>query len=82
MRRFKKVMLVTTVVGSIGLTGAGAAQADDHGGQSDATVENAQLLECEQQFRASTITIAPSVSVLGDSITNIGNFCTQAAPRG
>lgn len=81
MRRFKKVMLVTTAVGSIGLTGAGTAQAADGGG-SDTTVGNAQALECEQQFRASTITIAPSVSVLGDSITNIGNFCTQAAPRG
>lgn len=82
MRRFKKVMLVTAVAGGIGLVGAGAAQADDPGDQPDAAAKNAQYLECEQAFRASLITIAPSVSVFGESVTNIGNFCTAAAPRG
>ncbi|WP_149830173.1 hypothetical protein [Streptomyces tailanensis] len=81
MRRFKKVVLVTAVVGSIGLTGAGTAQAGDSGDQPDVTAQDAQLVECEQAFRSSVVTIAPSVSVLGDSITNVGNFCTVAAPR-
>ncbi len=81
MRSFKKVMLVTVVMSSIGLTGAGTAQADDPGGApSGTTIENAQLLECEQQFSASMITLAVPVSVFGDSITNVGNFCTQVGP--
>ncbi|EKX69454.1 hypothetical protein Sipo8835_41755 [Streptomyces ipomoeae] len=82
MRRFKKAMLVTAVVGGIGVTGAGTAQAGDSDGQPDVTVQNAQIVECEQQFSSSLITIAPSVSLFGDSITNIGNFCTVTAQRG
>lgn len=82
MRRFKKVALVTAIVGSIGLTGAGAAQAVDSGDQPDVTAKDAQVVECEQEFRSSVITIAPEVNVLGESVTNIGNFCTVAAPRG
>jgi hypothetical protein len=74
-------MLVTAAVGSIGLTGAGAVQAYDAGGDGpDAATDNAQLLQCEQQFDASLITIAAPISVFGDSVTNIGNFCTQVAP--
>ena len=82
MRRFKKVMLATTVVGSIGLTGTGTAQADDSGGQPDVVAENAQIVECEQEFHSSLITVAPSISVLGgEIITNIGNFCSVSGPR-
>jgi len=81
VRRFKKVMLVTAAIGSIGLTGAGAAQAHDAGGESpDPTVDNAQLLKCEQEFTSSVITVNIPVTVLGDSVTNIGNFCTQVGP--
>ncbi|MEU0075833.1 hypothetical protein ABZ027_40865 [Streptomyces sp. NPDC006332] len=82
MRRFKKVMLVTAAIGGIGLTGAGAAQAHGAGGDSpDATIDNAQLLKCEQEFTSSLVTVPVTVSVLGDSVTNIGNFCTQVGPR-
>ncbi|MEU2283147.1 hypothetical protein ABZ614_14660 [Streptomyces sp. NPDC013178] len=82
MRMFKKVMLVTTAISSIGLTGAGVAQAHNDGGdQPDATIENAQFLNCEQAFNSSLITVSVPVTIGGDSITNIGNFCTQAAPR-
>lgn len=78
---FKKVMLVTTAISSIGLTGAGVAQAHNDGGDPpDAGIENAQFLNCEQAFTSSLITISAPVSVGGDSITNIGNFCTQVAP--
>ena len=82
VRRFKKVMLVTAAIGSIGLTGAGAAQAHDAGGDTpDANVDNAQLLKCEQEFTNSVITVSIPVTVLGESVTNVGNFCTQVAPR-
>ncbi|WSQ09317.1 hypothetical protein OG604_16910 [Streptomyces sp. NBC_01231] len=82
MRRFKKVMLMTAAIGSIGLTGAGAAQAHDAGGESpDPAVDNAQLLKCEQEFTNSVITVSIPVTVLGESVTNVGNFCTQVSPR-
>ncbi|KOU67268.1 hypothetical protein ADK57_16915 [Streptomyces sp. MMG1533] len=81
MRRFNKVMLVTAAIGSLGLTGAGAAQAHGADGDSpDATIENAQLLKCEQEFTASLVTVNAPVTVLGESVTNIGNFCTQVGP--
>jgi hypothetical protein len=82
VRRFKKVMLVTAAIGSIGLTGAGAAQAHDAGSDTpDATGDNAQLLQCEQEFTNSVVTVNIPVTVLGESVTNIGNFCTQVGPR-
>ncbi|MFE7839306.1 hypothetical protein ACFU53_25620 [Streptomyces sp. NPDC057474] len=81
MHRFKKIMLVTTAIGGISLTGAGVAQAhcpDDE--QPDpVAIENAQFLHCEQEFSASVITVNAPITVLGDSVTNIGNFCTQVA---
>jgi hypothetical protein len=81
VRRLKKVMLVTAAVGSLGLTGAGAAQAHDAGGDSpDTAIDNTQLLKCEQDFTASLITVAVPVTILGESVTNIGNFCTQVGP--
>lgn len=76
MRRLKKVMLLTAVVGSIGLTGAGTAHADE---KPDTTVENAQLLKCDQEFR-SLVFVAPTISLFGDSVANIGNICRQQAP--
>ena len=83
VHRFKKIMLVTTAIGSISLSGAGAAQAHDPGdGQPDAAIDNAQFLKCDQEFSASLITVSPTINVLGDSVTNIGNFCTQVAPGG
>ncbi|MET8246312.1 hypothetical protein ABZV31_18945 [Streptomyces sp. NPDC005202] len=82
MRRFKKVMLVTTVLGGVGLTATGAAQAADCGGDPPHTaIDNAQLLDCEQQFQSGLITINAPVAVLGDSVTNIGNFCTMVGQR-
>ncbi|MET7688844.1 hypothetical protein ABZT06_12860 [Streptomyces sp. NPDC005483] len=81
MRRFKKIMLVTSVISGVGLTAAGAAQACDGEPPAPAPATNAQSLECDQEFSPSTVTIAPSVSVLGDSVTNIGNFCTLVAPK-
>ncbi|WP_307624877.1 hypothetical protein [Streptomyces turgidiscabies] len=81
MHRFKRIMLVTTAIGGISLTGAGLAQAHCAGDdQPDPAIENAQLLNCEQEFSASLITVSAPISIGGDSITNIGNFCTQAAP--
>lgn len=81
MRGLKKVMLAATLAGGIGLTGAGAAQAygADGGDAPDVTTDNAQFQQCEQEFTSSLITVSAPVSVLGDSVTNIGNFCTQAA---
>ncbi|MFE9999456.1 hypothetical protein [Streptomyces avermitilis] len=81
MRRFKKVMLVTAAVSGIGLAGAGTVQADDRGGDPHAPIDNTQLLQCEQEFNASLITINAPITLLGDSITNIGNFCSQIGPR-
>ncbi|MFF9812063.1 hypothetical protein [Streptomyces sp. NPDC014006] len=80
MRRLKKVMLATSVISGIGLTAAGAAQAvacDDQAPRP--AVENAQSLDCEQEFTASLVTVNAPVTVLGESVTNtnIGNFCTQ-----
>ncbi|UUU22207.1 hypothetical protein [Streptomyces sp. DSM 40750] len=84
MHRFKKIMLVTTAISSISLTGAGAAQAHGPGDdQPDATIENAQFLKCEQEYRSGALVeVNAPITVLGDSITNIGNFCTQVAPDG
>ncbi|MFI5678173.1 hypothetical protein [Streptomyces cellulosae] len=80
MRRFKKVMLMTSVIGGIGLT-AGAAQAADCGGEPpQLPAANAQSLECDQEFNGSLITLSVPVSVLGDSVSNIGNFCTLVGP--
>ncbi|MEU2587371.1 hypothetical protein ABZ612_31570 [Streptomyces avermitilis] len=81
MRRFKKLMLVTAAVGGIGLTGAGTVQAADGGGDPHPAIDNTQLLQCDQEFNASLITINAPITVLGDSITNIGNFCSQVGPR-
>ncbi|MFF9772579.1 hypothetical protein ACF1HJ_02685 [Streptomyces sp. NPDC013978] len=83
MHKFRKIMLVTTAIGGIGLSGAGAGAAQAYGSDdepSNAAVGNAQFLQCEQEFSSSLITVNAPVSVLGDSVTNIGNFCTQAAP--
>jgi hypothetical protein len=82
VHRFKKIMLVTTAIGGIGLTGAGVAQAhcaDDD--QPDAAIENAQFLNCDQTF-SSLVTLNAPITVLGDSVSNVGNFCTQVAPGG
>ncbi|MGW0843660.1 hypothetical protein ACWD26_26640 [Streptomyces sp. NPDC002787] len=80
MQRFKRIMLVTTAIGGISLAGTGVAQAHDPGDdQPDAAIENAQLLHCEQEFHSSVITVNPTITILGDSVTNIGNFCTQVA---
>jgi hypothetical protein len=81
MRRFKKVMLVTSVISGVGLTAAGVAQADCDGEPAHAPVANAQSLECDQEFTsASLITVEAPITVLGDSVTNIGNFCTLVGP--
>jgi hypothetical protein len=80
VRMFKKVMLVTTAISSIGMTGAGVAQAHDGGDSPDVAIDNAQFLHCEQEFDAgSLLTVNAPVTVLGESVTNIGNFCTQVA---
>ncbi|WP_338898219.1 hypothetical protein WBG99_23595 [Streptomyces sp. TG1A-60] len=82
MRRFKNIMLVTTVIGSIGLTGAGVAQAHDAGDdQPEVAVDNAQFLKCEQEYNSfSLVEVNVPITVGGESVTNIGNFCTQVAP--
>lgn len=84
MRRFNKVMLMTSVLSGVGLVAAGTAHAEECAGDPPAprpTVENAQLLHCEQEFDGgSLITVSAPISVFGDSVTNIGNFCTQVAP--
>lgn len=80
MRRFKKVMLVTSVLSGLGLVAGGSAHACEGDPPPPRTaVDNAQLLDCEQEFEASLITVSAPVTVLGDSVTNIGNFCTQVA---
>ncbi|MFE9773075.1 hypothetical protein ACFYOV_15620 [Streptomyces sp. NPDC005931] len=81
MRRFKKVMLMTSVASGLTLAVAGSAQAASCDSEPPApTIENAQFLDCEQEFEASLVTINAPVSVLGESVTNVGNFCTQVAP--
>ncbi|WP_307524207.1 hypothetical protein [Streptomyces umbrinus] len=78
MYRFKKIMLVTTAIGGISLTGAGVAQAHCADDQPDTAIENAQLLNCEQEYSSSSLVeVNAPITVLGDSVTNIGNFCTQ-----
>ncbi|WP_307030448.1 hypothetical protein [Streptomyces canus] len=81
MHRFKKLMLVTSVISGVGLTAGAAQAAVCEGEPPQPPAANAQSLECDQEFTASTITIAPAVSVLGDNVTNIGNFCTLVAPK-
>ncbi|MFI6933223.1 hypothetical protein [Streptomyces sp. NPDC050287] len=82
MRRFKRVMMMTTAIGSIGLTGAGIAQAAECDGEPPhATVDNAQYLDCDQNFKSGLITINAPVTVLGESVTNVGNFCTLVGPN-
>ncbi|WP_217545741.1 hypothetical protein [Streptomyces sp. GbtcB6] len=81
MRRFKKVMLVTSVLGGVGLAAAGTAQAADCGDEPPrTTVKNAQLLDCDQAFQSSLVTINAPITVGGDLTQNIGNFCTAIAP--
>lgn len=83
VHRFKKIMLVTTAISGISLAGVGVAQAHCAGDdQPEAAIENAQFLNCEQEFSGSLITVSVPITLGGDSITNIGNFCTQAAPGG
>ncbi|MDX3454729.1 hypothetical protein PV396_22760 [Streptomyces sp. ME02-8801-2C] len=79
MHRFKRIMLVTTAIGGIGLAGSGIAQAHCAGDdQPEAAIENAQLLKCDQEYRSNALVEANvPITVLGDSVTNIGNFCTQ-----
>lgn len=80
VRRLKKVMLMTSVLSGVGLAAAGTAQANCAGDPPPAAVDNAQSLKCDQDFQSSLVTINAPISVLGDSITNIGNFCTLAGP--
>jgi len=81
VRRFKRVMLMTSAIGSIGLAGAGIAHAADCDGEPPhAAIENAQLVNCDQEFKSSLITVNVPVTVLGESVTNIGNFCTVTGP--
>lgn len=82
MRKFKRVMMTTAAIGSISLTGAGVAQACD-GEPPHTATGNAQSLECDQEFSSSPslITLSVPVSVGGDSVSNIGNFCTLVGPR-
>ncbi|MFJ7332572.1 hypothetical protein ACIQU3_06640 [Streptomyces sp. NPDC101110] len=71
---------MTSAISGVGLVAAGAAHADCAGDPPAPrpTVENAQLLHCEQEFDGgSLLTVNAPISVLGDSVTNIGNFCTQ-----
>jgi hypothetical protein len=77
VRRFKKVMLATSVLSGVGLTVAGAAQAaacDDE--VPHTVIDNAQSLHCEQEF-SSLVTINAPIVLLGDNNQNFGNFCTE-----
>ena len=81
VRRFKKVMLVTSVLSGVGLAAAGTAQAADCGDEPPAaTAQNAQILDCDQEFNGSLVTVNAPVTVAGDVKQNIGNFCTTVAP--
>ncbi|MDH6623509.1 hypothetical protein M2271_001296 [Streptomyces sp. LBL] len=81
MRRFKKVMMVTSVLGGVGLAAAGTAQAADCGNTPPpAPVGNTQLVDCDQAFQSSLVTINAPITVGGDLTQNIGNFCTVVAP--
>ncbi|WP_158778678.1 hypothetical protein [Streptomyces cellulosae] len=75
VRRFKKVMLATSVLSGVGLATAGAAQAACDDEVPHTAVDNAQYLHCEQEF-TSLVTINAPITVLGDNNQNIGNFCT------
>ncbi len=75
MRRFKKVMLVTSVLSGVGLTAAGSAQAACDDEVPHTAIDNAQLVHCDQEF-ASLVTVNAPITLLGDSNSNIGNFCT------
>jgi hypothetical protein len=82
MRRFKKVMLVTSVISGIGLTAGAAQAAACEGEPPPPPAANAQSLECDQEFNStSLVNVEVPVSVLGDNVTNIGNFCTLVAPK-
>jgi hypothetical protein len=76
VRRFKKVMLATSVLSGVGLTVAGAAQAvacDED--VPHTALDNAQSVDCEQEF-SSLVTVNAPITLLGDNNQNIGNFCT------
>ena len=80
MRRFKKVMLATSVLSGFGLATAGAAQAACDDEVPHTVVDNAQLLNCEQEF-TSLITVNVPITLLGDNNQNIGNFCTELGSK-
>ncbi|MEV7790771.1 hypothetical protein [Streptomyces sp. NPDC087512] len=83
MHKFKKVAAVAVMVGGIGLAGAGAASAN--GGHSfgepfpGISIDNLQVLQCEQEFDGGTAFAPVTGAVTGDNTQNIGNFCTQAS---
>lgn len=79
MRRFKKVMLMTGVISGVGLVAAGSAQAAECGHEPPPA--NTQLLNCEQTFKSSLVTINAPITVGGDVTENIGNFCTALSPH-
>jgi hypothetical protein len=77
VRRFKKVMLATSVLSGVGLAAAGAAQAADcDDGVPHAVIDNVQSLQCDQEF-SSLITVNAPIVLLGDNNQNFGNFCTE-----
>ncbi len=77
MQKLKKAAAVALMVGGLGMVGGGVASA--HGGHDydDApfAVNNLQVVDCEQSFDGGTLFTNAPVAV-GDSNSNIGNFCT------
>jgi hypothetical protein len=75
-------MVMTAAIGGIGLAGAGIAQACDGEQPPHTAIDNAQSLECEQEFTSSSLlTVSVPISVLGESVSNVGNFCTLVGSR-
>ncbi|MDH6623511.1 hypothetical protein M2271_001298 [Streptomyces sp. LBL] len=71
MHKLKKAAAVAVMVGGIGLIGSGVASAN-----GDPSIDNLQLVDCEQSFDGGLAFAPVTGATGGDQETNIGNFCT------
>ncbi|MFE7839307.1 hypothetical protein ACFU53_25625 [Streptomyces sp. NPDC057474] len=75
MNKLKKTAAVVAMVGGLGLAGSGVASANDD--PFPFTIDNLQVVECEQTFDGgAAFAAAPTSPLGGDVEQNIGNFCT------
>ncbi|MEV5318031.1 hypothetical protein AB0K92_10270 [Streptomyces sp. NPDC052687] len=85
MKKFQKAAAVAAMVGGMALSGGVAHACDKDAPEakpSGLSLDNLQLVECDQEFNGGLIFAPVQVTVLGDNTQAIGNFCTVAGPVG